>query len=691
MPMFQQMLVSTRPKKKIDVRNLQNLLSRVHLGPREAKLAVILVFTFCWLFIALARSNAPRQRVGLVDSSLMGLATSLQQRAISGRDFQSVFGPTTQFVAWAATRITKTRSSLDAYGTIVFFFGAASAILIACMLLVCDRISWKESAVVYGLCFLLNLFFELLDFRTALLLLNAAFAYRIIAAETMTGQTMWATATGLLCFVSQLVTFELGIYALVTVVCALLVGAVVTRNGWVTIGIETFVATLAAANIGLVVFFKLTSSNYGLVFDYHNYSLEILRGYHNSMGILWQLPSRQTVVLVLATSYVVGKCIMVVRKSDPAEACLFTSMAVAALVWLKTTFVISDIPHITAAFTPMIVVLGLLAAKGWESRQALVAWSLAVCGVFFAWPSLSLSAPADIVKIVRGEVPVPAAVRNLYTAEKPLEAGILPNWMSSHSADRPGVPVLSFPYENHIGVGVRRRIFAPVLESYASSTDSLQRYYIDALDRQRRAGLDVIYGADGGVIPLLGGIQGITRAPRIFEYLYRNFELASNEDHPDGHYKLRERHPARDLLMEELEFSIPRQLIDSGTFKLDAPSTCGVVRVEMQINYSKNPRIFRPSGIELSFSDSDQLVWRGSVRPLELGQTFVTYVSPLPPETFPKIFGSGPVQGVKWDKIEYRDLPSDPLGSRAKHIQITGLHCLDPQKFAASIPAQLAN
>jgi hypothetical protein len=84
-------------------------------------------------------------------------------------------------------------------------------------------------------------------------------------------------------------------------------------------------------------------------------------------------------------------------------------------------------------------------------------------------------------------------------------------------------------------------------------------------------------------------------------------------------------------------------------------------------------------------------VWRGSVRPLEFGQTFVTYVSPLPPETFPKIFGSSPVQGVKWDKIEYRDLPSDPLGSRARHIQITGLDCLDPQKFASSTPSQLAN
>jgi len=689
MPMFQQMLVSSRPKTKIDFRSL---LSRVHLGPREAKLAVILVFTFCWLFVALVRSNAPRQKVALVDSSLMGLATSLQQRAVSGRDFQSVFGPTTQFVAWAATRITKTRSSLDAHGMIVFFFGAVSAILIAGMLLVCNRISWKESAIVYGLCFLLNLFFEVLDFRTALLLLNAAFAYRIIAAETMTGQTVWATATGLLCFVSQLVMFELALYVVVTVVCALLVGSLVTRNGWVVIGIETFIATLAAANIGLVILFKLTSSNYGLLFDYHNYSLEILRGYHNNMGTLWQLPSRQTIVLVLVASYVVGKCIMVVRKSDPVEACLFTTLAIAALVWLKTTFVMSDIPHITAGFTPMIVVLGLLASKGWQSRQALVAWSLTVCGVFFAWPSLNFSAPGDMLKIVRGEVPVRAAVRNLYESRKPLQAGILPNWMSSDFADGHNVPVLAFPYENHIGAGIRRRIFAPVLESYASSTDSLERYYIDALDRQRRAGLDVVYGSEGEVVPLGEDIQGITRTPRIFEYLYRHFELANNEDHSDGHYKLRERHPARDLMTEELQFSTPHQLIDSGTFKLDAPSTCGVVRVDMQIDYSKNPRIFRPSGIELSLSDSDQLVWRGSIRPLELGQTFVTYISPLSAATFPKIFGSGPVQSTKWDKIEYRDLPSDALGTRARHIKITGLYCLDPQKFVASTPVpQSAN
>src|SRR5215813_10607348 len=40
--------------------------------------------------------------------------------------------------------------------------------------------------------------------------------------------------------------------------------------------------------------------------------------------------------------------------------------------------------------------------------------------------------------------------------------------------------------------------------------------------------------------------------------------------------------------------------------------------------------------------------------------------SPLAPETFPKVFGESSVQGVKCDKFECRDLPSDALGSKAK-------------------------
>jgi hypothetical protein len=682
MQAIQHTLVSSIQKK-----DLRSLLNRVHLGPRGVKVTVILLFTFCWLLVALVRNNVPRHTAALEESSLPGLATSLQQGAVSGRDFQSVLGPGTQFLASAATSSTKTRSPVDAYGMIGFFFCALGAILIAALLLVCDRLSWQDAVILYAFCFLLNLFFEVLDFRAAMLLLNAAFAYRITAATTMRQRVIWATATGLLSFLSQLITFELGVYAVVVVVCALIAGSVLMRSVQVLLGIEVFVATLAAVNIALVIFFKLTSANYGLVFDYYNYSLEILRGFHNSMGILWQLPLSQTVVLALTTSYVIGRCIMLSTESNPLDASLFASLALAAVVWVKSAFVISDIPHITGAFTPTIVVLSLLSTKEWRSAYKLSAWALTVCALLFVWPSLSLSAPVDILNVIRGEVRVGTAIRNLYVPQKPLTADLLPSWITSDLEDRGGIPVLAFPYDQHIGAGVLRPFSAPVLDSYAASTVPLEQYYIQALDRQRGGGLDIIYGSDERGVPEVGGIHAITRTPNIFEYLYRNFELVSSEDHVDGHYRLRERYQPRDVAMEELQFSIPQQSVDSGILKLSTPSNCGLLRVEVQIEYAKSPLIFRPSGIEMNLSDGNHLVWQGSVSPLEPDHMFVTFLSPLPAATFHKVFSQEPVPSIKWDTIEYRNLPVDVLGSRARRIQVERLHCIDPKKFAEATPA----
>jgi hypothetical protein len=674
-------------KKRIDFRSL---LNRVRLSPLGAKVAVIAVFTLCWLLVVLVRTSVPRDTTSLEGSSLMALATSLQQGAVSGRDFQSMFGPGAQFLAGLATAFTKTGSPVDAYGMIAFFFCATSAILIAALLLVCAEVTWIESAVVYALCLLLNLFFDVLDLRTVLLLLNAAFAYRIITATTMREQLIWATSTGLLSFVSQLVTFQTGIYAVVVVVCALIAGSILARSAAVLLGIEVFVATLAAANIGLAMYFKLSSTNYGLAFDYQNYSLEILRGFHNSMGTLWQLPSRQTIVVILATAYVVGRCVMTAWRSDPQYACLFASMAFAVLVSLNTAFVSSDIPHITAAFAPMIVVLGLFAPKKWETKQTQLSWGVAVCSLLFVWPSFNFGAPLDMFRIIHGDVPARAAIRNVYAPAKPLQDSMLPTRMAQDLEAR-NAAVLAFPYDNQIAARIRHPFFAPVLESYAVSTDFLERYYIQVLDRQSRSGLDIIYGPDKSAVPNMDGIQAITRAPQLFEHIYRHFELVSNEEEANGHYLLRERHQPRDVAIVALEFSVPHQLVNSGILKLNAPSQCGLVRLEMQIDYMRNPRIFRPSGIEVSLSDGDHVVWQGVIRPLAANEKFVTFISPLPAATFAKVFGQNPVQSAKWDKIEYRNSPADMLGSVANKIDIDAIHCLDPGKFVeGGAVAQLA-
>ena len=650
------------------------------LSERVAKTAVVLVFTVGWLLILLVRSQVANDPAATEGSSLPGLAAALQQGAISGRDFQSMYGPAVQWLAWIATGLTATRSALNAYGMITFFFCAASALLVAVMLLICDRISWQQCAIFYAFSLFLNLFFDVFDIRTVLLLLNAVVAYRIIAAGTVPRQIVWATGSGLLCFVAQLVTLESGLCAAMAVACALIAGSVLTRRATVLIALQVFLGVFAAANLGLVVFFKLTSSNYGLLFDYHNYSLEILRGYHNNMGLLWGLSMPKTQLLAMVALYVLGSCAAAAWRSDTLEASLLASLAFAAVAWLHTALIRSDISQIVLAFTPMIVILSLLAKTEWTSPARRVAWSAVAGAALFVWPSLNVSAPADLVKVIRGETSARAAIRGIYATRKP-GAGLRASLAAPASAGR-DVSMLAFPYDDYIGLGPHRRFFAPVLESYAASTEPLEEYYVHALDRRRQAGLEVVYGLDKGAVPPVGGVQAITRTPAVFEYLYKHFELASNEEHADAHYILRPRLQPRDAAIELLKFWIPQQSSDSGILKLEAPSACGLVSVEIRIDYSKNPHIFRPAGIDLSFSNNDQPVWQGSITPLAPNEAFVTYVSPLPPATFHKVFGQDPIQGVQWDKIAYHASSADMLGSGASGIHMGAIHCVDPEKFA---------
>jgi len=85
--------------------------------------------------------------------------------------------------------------------------------------------------------------------------------------------------------------------------------------------------------------------------------------------------------------------------------------------------------------------------------------------------------------------------------------------------------------------------------------------------------------------------------------------------------------------------------------------------------------------MELKITNGNQVVWQGFVRPLAPNEAFVTYISPLPPQAFHKVFGEGPVQSMEWDKVEYHASTADLLGSPATRIDITAIRCVDPAKF----------
>jgi hypothetical protein len=663
---------------------LRGRVRQMQFDAWAAKVIVVVVFTLCSLLIALARNQVPGNPAALENSSLVGLAKAMQQGAISGRDFQSLYGPATQVLAWLCTKVTLTRSALDAFGLITFAFCAASVMLIGAMLLLCDRITWRQAAAFYGFSLLLNLFFNVFDIRTALLLLSTVFAYRIVASQSVMQRTIWAAATGLLCFFSQLVSFELGIYSGIVVVIALVAGIVLTRNTEVLHGAGAFVATFAVSNVALVAFFTLTSSGHTMVFDYYNYAFEMLRGYRNSMGILWELPLLQTITLIVASLYVLSMCATALWKSERLDAVLFVTMAFAAVLWLTTALVRSDVAHIAVAFTPMIVVLSFLVPQDLSAPKEAGTWAAIAVASILAWPSSILAAPSDLLKVASGQVGPEQTLRGLHSTRRPLDKSVQES-LTTDQADRGNVPLLAFPYDSHIVVGVRRRLFAPVLETNSVSTASLQEYYVEALQKQQRAGLEIVYGPDRTDDPLTGGVQAITRTPAVFEYIYKNFSLVSNDEHADGHYVLRAMDEPPQVVLEPLKFATLHQAADSGLLKLNLPSTCGLIRLEMKLGYNRNPQFFRPSGIEVRLSNGDVRVWQGVIRPLEPNQKFVTYISPLQPAQFHKVFGHDPIRGIQWDKLEYQSSATDLLGSKANRVELYSLDCLDPQRFGEPI------
>jgi hypothetical protein len=662
--------------------DLRNYVAGMNFGSRGLKVAVVVAFTLCWLAIILVRSQAPRDPASFEGASLIGLATALQQGELSGRDFQSMYGPAAQVLAWIGTTVTSSRSPVDALSLMFFVFCGASAVLMAAVLLLCDRVSWQQAAVFYGFTVFLNLFYDVFDLRAVLLLLNVAFAYRVVAAETLSRRTMWAAATGVLCFVSQLVTFDLGMYAAIAIVCTWIAGVSPTRTTELLHGAGTFAATLAALNVALVAFFKLTSSGHTLVFDYHNYAFEMLRGSHNTMGVLWQLPVAQTVALIVVSLYVLVMCVMTIWRSHALDGALLSGLAVAAVFWVMTGFVRSDIAHIAAAFTPMVVILSFVFPRDWNVPKEAAVWVVFAAAVILAWPRASISAPTDLMKVVRGEVGAGDTFRDLQTAQRPLDETLKASLLMPDQWSRRKVSLLPFPYDTYIAPGVGRPLFAPVLETYGVSTPYLEDYYLKALQRGRQSGLEILYGPDRTDDSLTGGVQTITRTPNVFEYIYRNFALVSEDIRADGHYVLAPVDEPPPVRIEPLKFSKMQESLGSGMVRLTTPSTCGLIRVEMQLGYTRRSHFLRLSGIQVSLSDGDQRVWQGSIRPLEPNQKFVTYISPLEPGVFHKVFGREPVRGVRWDKIEYRSAPTDLLGAKATHVEIFGVECLDPEKFA---------
>jgi hypothetical protein len=650
------------------------------------KVGVVLLFTLVRVATIVVRNRFLGGETGLDASWLMGLPLYLQQGGWSGRDFHFTYGPVAQILGWIATSLTTSGSVFDAYRIIGALFCILTFAVLGAALLLHDRISWKHAALVCALVQALDMFSEIPSLRPALVLLGTAFVYRIVAASTVRRQFLWTGASGVLCFVSQLVTPEVAIIGAVVVVGTLLADFFFTRSRVnVTLAI-VFLSILAFLNVGIAAVFKWSSPNYEGLFDYQHYVIATMRGYTNTMGFEWGLDKTSTNFFALFMAYTIAAAVIAGFRSSPLDRCLIVALMLAALMSLKTAFIRSDAGHIEHAVWPLIFVFFLLGKKQWQPRFGRVVWSLFAVGLLTVWPRADWNV-FNFYDAVNGKVSIPAALGEIFSASIPPEAILRPTLLDAEFLARTSVPILPFPYENYIPALLKRPLLAPVLQSYSASTAALQRFYVDTVERQRASGgVDVVYGLDAIAAWPVDGVQAITRVPIIFEYFYRHFGLPPTEPHEDGHYILESRDHQRDLPLQDLPFADDRTDDAAGAVRLAQQSACGLVRLDLRMTYPWKKFFFRPSGIELFFRKGPDVVAVAAVRPTELDEFFTTYVSLLPPPAFYKLFQESIIPTAVWDNIVYRQAATDQLSARPRKVEIGRVQCVNSHTFAEGEP-----
>jgi hypothetical protein len=661
------------------------MIRRANLTRAEwAKFAVILLFTACWSVSNVVRSRFAGGETDLDASWLMGLSASLQQGLISGRDFHFTYGPAAQVFAWVGTFLTVTKSAFDAYRMSCLIFVLLSGLSIAVAFLVYDRISGKQTAVVYVCLLILNVFRDIASLRMALLVLCAAFTYRVITAREPK-PLLHGIALGAFCFFCQLVTPEICIYGATVVTGSLLISYFREKRSATLKSVLAFLATLIFLNIGTDIVFKMTSTNYTRLFDYQWYGFEMIRGYNNAMGLNWDMNATTSLMLVSVALYTIVVATVVIRKGDRADRYLVGTLLLASLVALKGALIRSEIGHVSYAAAPLVFTFLLLARRDWNSKIGQSVWFALFVGLIWVLPNAGMTTPREVGKVLNGEYRLGPMLHNMANVSFPpgsvLQAPLLSPELRS------GGPLLAFPYENYIPIVLKRPLLAPVLQSYIALTPSLQRFYVDAIERHRPQGAQIVYGVDNlGVWPV-DGVPAVTRVPLIFDYLYRNFEIKSTTEDHTGHFILEDRKHERQVTLKDLPYRTERWSNSSGIARLAEPATCGLLLVELTVTSSWRTLFFRPSGIELTFRRGGTPVSSLRVRPSEFGHTFTTYASLVKPAQFHNLFREGMVPAPSWDSVDYTRLPADKLSARPTRVELHRLQCVNPQAFVEADPA----
>jgi hypothetical protein len=642
---------------------------------------VIAGCSLLWLMVSIVRlPENPRQNadIGIDTSWILALPEMLHNHSISGRDFHFTYGPLSQALAYAGAALHSPWSGISSLPLIIFAFYATSIVLMAFILFLAKYYGWKECLFIYVALAGLNLFSEPTAFRPLFLMLCAVLFFRALESPAGIRKWAWSAATGAACFAAQLLTFELGPYGVLTVFATSLAWMIWnerTHRRQLPAIIGVVLVVFLTANLAIDCYFALSSPAYHF-FDYQYYALETIRGFGFSQSLPWELSASITVRMAIVALFTVGAAIFIAARVNTPIRLFIIPLLVCALIELKSMMVRSDLGHITQSGSPLVFLLllaGAILIMRWkQSRVPVILWAVAFAILWGCWPWAGPYAIKDLYRAVTSVPPIQKLARLRADVVRP--EAILPEGLAIQNSFSSGA-LLAFPYEIYIPIAMQSRIVAPVPMAYNASTESLQQFYIQSLERE--INLKVLYGLDGAASTAVDGIPILTRAPRIFEYLYTRFRLSGNERFGKGFYLLqRDSTPHRELQRIKVNAEVLQTENSVWEVRLQEPIACNLVSLDIEIDYPLRHYLGHPAPLDLLFFKSGAPFLKTGLCAIKPNAPFTTLVSLMPEDHFFEIFGAGKVLANSWNRLRISPRPSDPLGVWPSRIDIRSVSCL---------------
>lgn len=618
-----------------------------------------------------------------VDASwMMGLTQAWRQGEISGRDLYSTYGWLFQLLGAAADGLHAGPSSPFDSVLLLNLLTLTLALLAFGAVLLALRLSVREMALVYLIFTLLSLHQGAL-LRLWLALLAALLAVRTSPREPG-HRRRGAIAAGAAAAGAQLLTFEMGIYAVATAVVALALLAALSHRGvaardgalappraYLESAAWT-VAAFAGANLALALFFGATAPPGTGWLDYHRLMLEIAAGYSYAQSFPWMLAPLPTIVWMAVLAYAFLVPPFHLRRFHAASLHDLAALAVFAALLLKSAVVRADTGHIALGSAPAVLLFLLLGHRTGRRRPAAV-WIALLAALCTTWPGLAYQKFQAWVPIAEGKVSIARQIRDFRTfagsREMPLPAAL--------RASDPAKALMVFPYQNSWALLGHRRLFAPVIQAYQANRRHAEQVYVEKMERARGK-FQILYGFDGLTAHQFEGVQQVSRNPLLFEHMARTYRPVAGQTEEPGFLLLEPRPAPRELPAQPLAFrSEPTAVYDRVT--LAAPATCALLKLSLELDYPALTFLGRASQIELRATAGGRVVLAAPLFAIEGEKRFETWVSLIEPGEFRRIWTGPPgVPGKTFDSLTFHPRDSTLFAFRPNAVKVESVACVNP-------------